>query len=148
MRCRVLFITASAMVAVMAPSVSVEAIQLQPGLWEVSRKIVRDGVVTQRPTRTKCVTPENAKLYSQQAFPTSEFSARGRTCKIINPKSTDKEVRGEWNARGVPLGAGCPLRHRRRRALASELRSSVKLPKKTLSSISTTEGRRIGECPK
>jgi hypothetical protein len=72
-------------------------------LWNVSGKIERDGVVTQWPTRTRCVTPENSKKYSQQVFPPAEFSGHDRTCKIFNLENSNKEVSWQMQ-RFIPRG--------------------------------------------
>ncbi len=129
-------------------AVPAKAVELQPGLWEISTKQERDGAVTQRPTRNKCITSEQAKTISSRAFLAGEFRLRGRTCKIIDQHQTDKEITWRMECPGL-----FPAEQAGRHVVdspqhyTSELKSSVKLPGKTMSSTLTVEGRRIGECP-
>ena len=130
----------------------VGAADLQPGLWELSSKSDRDGVIAQRPLRKQCITPDKAKQVTEQvsrALPKNEFGNRGANCKIIDLKTTDQEVTWRTECSGF-----FPAEQTGRyvvdspQHVTSEVHSSVKLAQKTLSSTVTTEGRRIGECPK
>jgi hypothetical protein len=134
---------------VMLFAVSARAIDLQAGLWEISTKHERDGVTIPAPMRTKCIAPEQAKIISERAFPPAEFNRQGRTCKVSDLHKTDKEMTWRIECSGL-----FPAEQTGRYVVdspqhyMSELKSSVKLPTKTLSSTVTNEGRRIGECPK
>ena len=64
--------------ALILAGVPTHAVELQPGLWEILSRSQRDRVVTSSPTRTKCITPEQAKTISKRAFLTAEFRLRGQ----------------------------------------------------------------------
>lgn len=148
---RLLLIAASA-ASVAVITLPAKAVDLQPGQWEVSTKRERDGVVTQRPMRATCITPEKAKQITEEigkALPTSQTSTRSTTCQILDRKTTDKEVTWRMQCTGL-----FPAEQTGRYVVdspqhyTSTVHSSVKVNQKTLSSTLTTEGRRIGECPK
>jgi len=145
---RLVFVAISAT----AMAAAAQAVDLQVGLWEVSTKSERGGVVTQRPVRTLCIAPDKAKEITAQvakALPTDKFSSRNTTCKIVDLKVGDKEVAWRTQCTGqFPAEQTGRYVVENPQHYTNTVRSSVKVAQKTLSSTLTTEGRRTGECPK
>jgi hypothetical protein len=135
-----------------AMAAAAQAVDLQAGLWEVSTTSARNGVSTPRPARTLCMTPEKAKAITAQiakALPTDTFSSRNTTCKIVDLRETEKEVTWRTQCTGqFPAEQTGRYVVDNPQHYTNTVRSSVKGVKKTLSSTLTTEGRRVGECPK
>lgn len=127
----------------------VGAVEPQPGLWELASKTEQGGVTTQRPLRTKCVTPEDVKAAAARDLGTTEFPLRGRTCKVVDLQKTDKQTTWRVECPGMfPAGQTGRIEFDTPQHYSSELTSSVEISGKTMSRTLTIEGRRVGECPK
>jgi hypothetical protein len=126
-----------------------QALELQPGLWEVTRKVEGEGRAPTASTLRKCVTPATAKMYSEQAFPKIGTTLRGRNCTVKVLAATDRE--SSWTMQcssTFPLEQSVRFGTDGKDRYWSEARSSVKMPDKTLVVTSTVEARRLGECGK
>jgi hypothetical protein len=132
------------------------AVDLQPGQWEISTQRERAGVVTERPKRTACFTPDQAKKIATQlgkAIPPEPYVSRGTTCKIIDWKTPGDEVTWRMQCAGL-----FPGEQTGRFVIDSPehysftVRSTVSVTRggfsRTFSSTLTTDARRVGECPK
>lgn len=146
--CRFLRVGATTTAIVAMAGLSAAAVDLQPGLWEISSRSERAGVVTQRPIRTKCITPVQAQTLSRRTFLAGEFRLRGQTCKIVDLHQTDQDMTWRMECPGLfPMVQAGRYVVDSPQHYASELKSSVMLPGKTMSATLSVEGRRIGECP-
>jgi len=144
---RLLLISAGATLLILA-ALPAKAVDLQPGLWEVSGKTERDGVITPRPMRTKCITPEKAKDISRR--PSIEFSpSRGsESCKTVDSQKTVNGMTWRLQCAGLITAEqtgsfvfDSPQHY------TILLKTTATAGRRTQTSTLTVEGRRIGECP-
>lgn len=142
-----LLISAGATSLILA-ALPAKAVDLQPGLWEVTGKEERDGVITQRPRRTHCITPGQAKEASSRTSVELSVSRGGESCKTVDSQKTDTGM--TWRMRCVgPIAAeqtgsfvfDSPQHY------TVVLKTTATAARRTLTTTLTTEGRRIGECP-
>lgn len=145
---RSLLVTAATAFLVMA-AVPAVAVEMQPGLWEVSSKSERDGVVTTRPTKTQCITPEKAKEASGRTSIEFSISRGSETCKIVDSQKTDKGMNWRMQCAGpIPAEQTGSSLFDSPQHYTTITKTTATAARKTLTSTMTVEGRRIGECPK
>ena len=125
------------------------AVELQPGLWEVSSRSERAGVVQARPAKTRCLTPEKAREAATQTSMDLSKGGRGEGCKTVESRKTDNGL--TWRMQCVGLIAAeqtgsfaveNPQRY------TAVLKTTATIGSRSLTSTLTVEARRIGECPK
>jgi uncharacterized protein DUF3617 len=148
MVCRALLVAASATLILAISSLPTRAVELQPGLWEVSGKKESNGVITQRPTRTQCITPEKAKEVSSRTSIELSVSRGGESCKTVDSKKTDTGITWRMQCAGLITAeqtGSVVLDSPHHYTILFKTTATV--GRRTLTSTLTTEGRRIGECP-
>jgi hypothetical protein len=134
-----------------------QALELQPGLWEIASKSERDGISRSLPTRSQCLTPEKAKRASSRSV--SEISSlvgeklgskeRTKTCKVESSERTDAELNWQIRCPGqVQAEQIGKIRYDNPRHYTTILTIRMTVGLRTLSSTVTMEGRRTGECPR
>lgn len=147
MRRRLTYVACSSATVLALTSIAVAADVPQPGLWQVASKTERRGVVKEQPVRTFCMTPEKARNFSESLV--RDFNTATGTCRSIDPRKTDTGV--NWS---IQCGPEMPLKATATYVLdgpqryVATIRSEAMFAGRTLISTRTTEGRRIGECPK
>ena len=123
-------------------------------MWLTTTVRDRDGVVTQLPPRTKCVTQEMLKQspaskgedFGLPALLKNRFDI---SCKALDRKWSGPQLTWRIECTGLfPAEQTGRMTVENPQRYTQELKSSVKLPVKTLHSVLTVEARRIGECPK
>jgi hypothetical protein len=127
--------------------VPAKAIDLQPGLWEISSKSERGGVVKVRPTKTRCITPEQAKEFASRA--PYEKAGISESCKTADLKQTGNATSWRVQCTGkLPMETSVSYTFDTPQHYTAMFKTTVTLMGTAASSTLTLEGRRIGECPK
>jgi type II secretory ATPase GspE/PulE/Tfp pilus assembly ATPase PilB-like protein len=147
MLCRLLLICAGVTSPGLA-AMPAQAVELQPGLWEVTSKSERDGVIKQRPTKTDCITPEKAKEASRRTSIELGISRGSESCKVVGTQKTDNGMTWRMQCVGPISGeqTGSYVIHSPQHytAVANTITTAGR---RALTSTLTVEGRRTGECP-
>ena len=151
--CVACFLGATLVVQILAPAAAVE---LQPGLWELTTKVDRNGAVSMRPPRSKCITAEKANAARTKtdldiiAGVKAKLSApSGRdACKLVDAKNSPDLMtwRLQCTAGSSSAEQEITARFDSPRHYVVVIRSSITFLNKTLTSVSTTEGQHKGEC--
>lgn len=153
MRAAFLFAVTSALISpAVWPAVAVE---MQPGLWEQTTKVERDGAVSTRSPRRKCVTAESASIARSKAD--FGFSAKAHAllrsrfgrdaCKLIDAKNSQYLISWRLRCTGNPSAEQeGTVRFDRPRHYKLTIRTSMTSAGKTVTSVLTAEGRYVGEC--
>ena len=140
---------AASIIFVGLTSFPANAVDLQPGLWEVSGKSERGGVITPRATRTKCITPEKAKDISSRTSIEFSLSRGSESCKTVDSQKTANGMTWRLQCAGLITAEqtgsfvfDSPQHY------TILLKTTATTGRRTLTSTLTVEGRRIGECPR
>lgn len=136
------------------PAASVE---LQPGLWELTGTIDRDGTVSARSPRLRCVTPEAAGAaragagFDLGAGARAALGARfGRdACRLTEAVRGETLVTWRLQCGGDPGAEQVgTVRFDGPRHYTLTIRTSLTAGARTVTSVLTAEGRHKGECPR
>ena len=153
---RILLVTAGATSLVLAGGPA-KAVDMQPGLWELTTKVDRNGAVSTRPPRSRCITPEAANAaraktdFDISAGAKARLSARfGQdACKLIDTKNSQVLTTWRLQCTGSPrVEQEGTARFDNPRHYVLVIRTSMTVLNKTLTSVLTTEGQHKGECPR
>lgn len=130
---------------------------MQPGLWELTTKVDRDGAVSTRSPRFRCVSAEAANA----ARTKTDFDLSGGTramlsarfgsdaCKLIDARNTRDMMTWRLRCTGSPRAEQeGTARFDNPRHYTLIVRTSMTAADKTVTSVATTEGRHKGECPR
>lgn len=156
MRRGFLLIATSALIAALSV-VPAAAVEMQPGLWELTTKVDRDGAVSTRSPRSRCVTAEAANAarnktdFDISAGAKAMLSARfGQdACKLIDAKNSRDLVTWRLQCTGNPSAEQeGTARFDNLRHYTLTIRTSVTARDKTVISVVTAEGKHKGECPR
>ncbi len=146
MLCRLLLIAVSATFLALA-GVPAKAVDLQPGLWEVSSKSERGGVVKARPTKTRCITPEQAREFVNRT--PYEKTGTNESCKSADLKQAGNTMSWRIQCTGkLPMETSASYTFDNPQHYTAVFKTTVTVMGKTTSSTLTVQGRRLGECPK
>ena len=136
-----------------APSFAVE---MQPGLWELTTKIERAGSVVKRPVRMRCETAEAANAASTQTdldisrmVKEKLSGASGQDlCKLTDAKNSREMAAWRLQCAGKPdLEQVVTIRFDNPGHYVLVITTSVTALNRTFTtSVLTTEGRHKGEC--
>ena len=136
---------------------SAEAVDLQPGLWELTSKVERNGAGSTRQPRSRCITSKAADAaraksnFDMSAIAKARLSARfGKdACKLVEAKNSQHLVTWRLRCAGSP-GAEQEgtARFDDPRHFVVVIRTSITTRDKTYTSVVTTEGQYKGECPR
>lgn len=133
------------------------AVDMQPGLWELTSKVDRDGVPESRPTRSQCITAEIANAardrtdFGLGGGATARLNARfGKdACKLVETKNSPELMSWRLRCTGSPRAEQeGTARFDNPRHYLLVITTRLTAANKTVSSVTTTEGRHIGECPR
>jgi len=147
--------TACALAVVMLFAASAEAIELQPGLWELTSKIDRNGTVSTRSPHSRCITAEAAKAARTKTdFDISagnKVRLSGRfgqdACKIVDRKNSRALMSWRLQCTGSPrVEQEGTARFDSPRHYVLVIRTSITAQDKTFTSVLTTEAQYKGEC--
>jgi hypothetical protein len=140
--------------AIGGPAATVE---LQPGLWELTIKAERDNITTARPTKMRCITPEQAKAVAgRTSFELDSGAAialrsrgGGQTCRVVHSQRTGDVL--TWRMRcDAPISAEqvgrFTIEGSQHYTIVVETKATV--AHRSVTSTLTTEGRHTGECPR
>jgi len=128
-------------------AVPAKAVELQPGLWEMTSKTERAGVVKARPTKTRCITPEQVKAFVDRA--PYQKTGTDQSCKSADLKQAGDKMSWRIQCTGkLPMETNASYTFDNPQHDTALFRTTVTIMGKTASSTLTVEGRRIGECPK
>ena len=130
-----------------AMAVPVEAMQsLQSGQWRLTSKNERNGVVTEKPTATRCISPDQAKQIPRRTPPDT---AQHANCTTADFKESGNAVSWRMQCTGTPTVETIvnytvpdPQHY------TATFKSTVTLGSMTRSSTLSIQGTRTGECPK
>jgi hypothetical protein len=151
-----MLVAASALINA-TPTSSAAAVEMQPGLWELTTKVDRDGVGATRPLRARCVTAENANaartataLDIGTGFRTTLGPSVGKeNCKLIDAKNGTDLMTWRLQCTGsTSAQREFTARFDSPRHYVMVTKTSVTVGNKTVTVISTTEGQYKGECPR
>src|SRR5665647_576087 len=118
------------------------AAEMQPGLWEVTSKSERDGVVKTRPTKTQCITPEKAKEAGSRTSIELNMSRGSETCKIVDSKKTDNGMTWRMQCAGpIPAEQTGSSVFDSPQHYTTVTKTTATAARKTLTSTMTAEGR-------
>ncbi len=132
--------------AVLLPAPVSAAETLQAGLWQLTSKRERDGVTTERPPVTRCITPEQAKDMPRQSPPDM---AKNPNCSTSDFKHSGNTVSWHMQCTGTPaVDTGVEYTVADPQHYAATFKTTVTLGKSTTSSVLHVQGTRTGECPK
>jgi Protein of unknown function (DUF3617) len=146
MLCRLLLICAG-MTSLGLAAMPVQAVELQPGLWEVTSKTARGGVVKVRPTKTRCITPEQVKEFVDRA--TYEKTSTDQSCKSADLKQAGDKMSWRIQCTGkLPMETNASYTFDSLQHYTALFSTTVTIMGQSASSTLTVEGRRIDECPK
>lgn len=133
------------------------AVDLKPGLWEITGSVERDGRTSQRPAQSRCISVRAAQASREDTgfimdlagFARLKARLGAEACKIV--ESGNGPTRLDWRfickgdaiieQKGI-LRADDPGR------FAMEVTTRMTTGDKWLSSTMRTEGRYMGECRK
>lgn len=145
---------ASVPVAIPGRAASVE---LRPGLWELTGTIDRDGDVSVRKPRFRCVSPEMARAAAADAELDLGAAARailqdrfGRdACRLVRETNSDRALAWRLRCTGTPSAEQeGTVRFESPRRYTVTIRTRMTAADRTVASTVTTEGRHRGECPR
>ena len=151
-----MLIAASALIHAM-PASPAAAVEMQPGLWELTTKVDRAGIGVTRPQRARCVTAENANaartatgLDIGTGFRTTLGPSVGQeNCKLIDAKNGTDLMTWRLQCTGsTSAQREFTARFDSPRHYVTVTRTSVTVGNRTVTIISTTEGQYKGECPR
>ena len=133
------------------------AVEMQPGLWELTARIDRDGTVSTHSPRSRCVRAEAANRaragtgFDLGAEAKAMLNARfGQdACKLIDAKNSRNlmtwRLQCKGNGRAEQEGSA---RFTNPRHYSLIIRTRLTAGDKTVTSVVTAEGQHKGECPR
>lgn len=135
----------------------VAAAEVQPGLWEVTGQVERDGTVTERRPRLRCVSPEMARTAAADGDLDLGAGARVMlndrfgpdACRLTRDRSGDRLIGWRLTCAGDP-GAEQEgtVRFESPRHYTVTVRTSMTSGDRKATSVVTVVGRHKGECPR
>lgn len=156
MRKRLLLVATSTLINI-SFVLSAAAVEMQPGLWELTTRVEQDGAASTRPTRSRCVTAEAADA----ARTKTDFDIAARSKKLLNSrfgqdacKLTDEKNSQDlisWRLRCTGVRSAEQegvARFDSPRHYTLTIRTTMTSADKTVTSVVTVEGRHRGECPR
>jgi hypothetical protein len=155
--CRGFLLTATSALIEALCILPATAVEMQPGFWELTSRINRDGVGSTRPVRVRCVTAERANatrsmtdLDVNSGLSATLGASSGRdACKLTEAKSGKDVLTWRLQCTGSPsLTKEFSARVDSPRHYVAVTKTSITLGNKTLTVVSTTEGHYKGECPR
>lgn len=154
--CRTLLVaTGTALIAV-SFGLPAAAVEMQPGRWELTTKVERDGAVSTRRPRSRCISRQAANAARDRtdleiaAIVTSRPSAPldKDACKVTDVKNSQDLMTWRLQCTGSPsVEQQVTTRFENPRHYVLVIRTSMTVLNKTSTSVLTTEGRHTGECP-
>lgn len=154
---RTALLVAASMLIEALPVLPAAAIEMQPGLWELTSKVDRNGAASTRPPRSLCVTAETANAarartdFDLSGGAKAGLNARfGRdACKLVEAKNSQDLMSWRLQCTSSPSAEQeGTARFDNPRHYLLVIRTSITASNKTVTSVTTTEGRHIGECPR
>ena len=128
-----------------APASAAEA--PEPGLWQTTSKSERAGVVRIRPTRTRCISPEQSRDFAART--TRDFNTSLASCQSVDLHKTENGMTWRLACTGaLPVGGFATYAFDSPQHYVATIQSGVQFFGMSVRSTLTIEGRRIGECPK
>ncbi len=119
---------------------------LQPGMWSLTSKRERDGVITERPPVTRCISAEQAKDMPRQTPPDM---AKNPNCSTSDFKHGGNTVSWRMQCTGTPaIDTMVEYRIADPQHYAATFKTTITLGRSTASSVLSVQGTRTGECPK
>jgi len=133
------------------------AVEMEPGLWQLTTRIERDGVGTTRPRSGRCVTADQARaartasaLDIGTGFKTALGSSPSQeSCKLSDAKN-DKNLM-TWRllcTGGTSAEREFTARFDNPRHYVTVTTTRVTTGSKTVTIVTTTEAQHKGECPR
>lgn len=135
----------------------VAALEMQPGLWEVTGTVERDGQISERRPRFRCVSPEMARTVATDGELELGAGARvmlddrfGRNaCRLTRDRTDDRVLVWQLRCTGTPAAEqDGTVRFESPRHYTVQVRTRMTSGDRTVASTVTTEGRHRGECPR
>lgn len=151
-----LLIATSTLIAALS-ALPAAAVEMQSGLWELTTKVDRDGALSTRSPRYRCVTAQAADAarartdFDITSGAKAALSARfGRdACKLIDAKNGRDLMTWRLQCTGRPSAQQeGTARFDNPRHYTLIIRTSITTADKTVTSVVTAEGRHKGECPR
>lgn len=138
----------------LAPVSHAAAVEMEPGLWQLTTRIDRDGVGATRPRYGRCVTAEQARaartasaLDIDTGFKAA--AAGQESCKLLDAKN-GKDLM-TWRllcTGGTSAQREFTARFDNPRHYVAVTRTSVTTGGRTVTIVTTTEAQHKGECPR
>lgn len=136
---------------------SAAAVEMRPGLWELTTQVEQNGAGSTRPQRSRCVTAEAAEAartksdFDISAHAKKSLNSRfGRdACKLTDEKNSRDliswrlQCTGKSSAEQEGVARFDSPEH-----YTLAIRTSMTSAGKTVTSVVKVEGRHRGECPK
>lgn len=141
----------------LAPVSHAAAVEMEPGLWQLTTRIDRDGVGATRPRYGRCVTAEQARaartasaLDFDTGFKTALGTSAGQeSCKLLDAKNGKDLMTWRLLCTG---GTGAQREFTARfdnpRHYVTVTRTSVTTGGRTVTIVTTTDAQHKGECPR
>lgn len=143
--------------AAMMPASIAEAIDVKPGVWELTGSIERDGRVSVLPPGSRCISARAAAdsregaefILNLGGFRSLEARLGHGTCKMAEAKNTGALLTWSFVCKGkaVVRQDGQVLADGPEH-FTMQVRTQMTTGDRWLASTITTEGRYKGECPK
>ncbi|MBA7467044.1 hypothetical protein ES707_02239 [subsurface metagenome] len=133
------------------------AVELEPGLWQLTTRIDRDGVGSTRPQYGRCVTTEQARAASTASaldINTGFKAALGsspsqESCRLLDAKNGKDLMTWRLQCTGsISAEREFTARFDNPRHYVTVTRTSITTGSKTVTVVTTTEARHKGECPR
>jgi hypothetical protein len=151
-----LAVTASTLINALS-GLPTAAVEMQPGLWEVTTIVDHNGAVSTRSPRLKCINAEGPNAAGTNAD--FGFSADARAmlsarfgqdaCKLVEAKNGKDLITWRLQCTGkLSAEQEGSVRFDNPQHYTATIRSSITSDKKTVTSTVTTEGRHRGDCPR
>jgi hypothetical protein len=132
------------------------AVEMQPGLWELTAKIDRDGAVSTHSPRSRCVSAESARAARTRTTFDLGGGAKAMlgarfgegACRLTDTRNTRNLVSWRLQCTGSPrVEQDGAARFDNPRHYRLMIRTRMTAGDKTVTSIVTAEGQQKGECP-
>ena len=137
-------LAAALILARSAPGLAADA--PEPGLWQTTSKSERNGVVRVRPTRTRCISPEQSRDFAART--TRDFNSSLASCQTVDPRKTDNGMKWLLVCTGaLPVSGVASYAFDSPEHYLATVQTRVQLLGVNVQSTLTIEGKRIGECP-
>lgn len=118
---------------------------LQAGQWQITGKRERNGVVSERPPVTRCITAEEARNIPKQPAGTTQ----GATCQPADYKESGKTASWRMHCTGpFTLDTTANYSVPDPQHYSATFVTTIIVNGKSTSSTLTLQGIRLAECPK